>query len=97
MSSTKRKCLTLEERMKALKMLESGRSCRAVATEMGVSKTQKQSVMKRKQEIIEEYDGNLHHDLLATLMEASNQIGDIAMNGEKVKQTKIEDFFFRPS
>lgn len=38
-----------------------------------------------------------HHDLLATLMEASNQIGDIAMNGEKVKQTKIEDFFFRPS
>ncbi|KAH3871965.1 hypothetical protein DPMN_035180 [Dreissena polymorpha] len=37
-----------------------------------------------------------HHDLLATLMEASNQIGDIAMNGEKVKQTEI-DFFFRRS
>ncbi len=56
--STKRKCLTLEDRVKALKMMEAGKSCRSVADEMGVGKTQIQSILKRKREVLEEFEGN---------------------------------------
>ena len=37
--ATKRKCMTLEERVKCLKLLEQGKSSRVVATEMGVGRS----------------------------------------------------------
>lgn len=56
MSTSKRKCLTLEERVKCLKLLESGKSTRTVASEIGVGRTQVQNVLKRKREILDEYE-----------------------------------------
>lgn len=61
--STKRKCLTLEDRVKALKMMEAGKSCRSVADQMGVGKTQIQSILKRKRELLDEYEGNVNTQL----------------------------------
>ncbi len=54
----KRTCLTLEERVRALKMFESGKSTRFVADQMGVGRTQIQNAVKRKREIMEEYEAN---------------------------------------
>ena len=39
MSGTNRKCLTLEERVKCVKIHESGKSSRNVAVEFGVYRT----------------------------------------------------------
>lgn len=58
--ASKRKCLTLEERVKCLKLLESGKSSRVVASELGVGRSQVQNVLKRKREIIDEFEGNGH-------------------------------------
>ena len=41
--------------MKVVKLLDSGKSCRAIASEMGVCKTQIQTIQKRKHEIQESY------------------------------------------
>lgn len=57
-SKVKRKCMTLEERVKCLKLLESGKSSRVVANEFGVGRTQVQNVLKRKREIMDEYESN---------------------------------------
>lgn len=54
----KRKCLTLEERVKCIKLLESGKSSRAVANEIGVGRTQVQNVLKRKRDIMNEFESN---------------------------------------
>ena len=60
--SAKRKCLTLEERVKVIKLLESGKSSRIVADEVGVGRTQIQNVFKRKREILDEYENNCNRD-----------------------------------
>jgi kinesin family protein 6/9 len=62
MSGTKRKCLTLEERNYCVKLLESGKSSRVVAVELGVGRTQVQNVLKRKREILDEYESNGNRD-----------------------------------
>ena len=54
----KRKVLTLEERVQAVKFLKSGKSARSVAEEMGVGRTQIQLINKRKAEIMSDYDAN---------------------------------------
>ena len=54
--SQKRKCLTLEERVKVLQLLDSGRSSRVIASDFGVGRTQVQNVAKRKREIMDEYE-----------------------------------------
>ena len=53
---SKRKCLTLEDRVKVVKLLDAGKRSRVLATEFGVGRTQIQNVAKRKREIMEEYD-----------------------------------------
>lgn len=55
--------MTLEERVKCLKLLEQGKSSRVIATEMGVGRTQVQGVLKRKREIMDEYEGNGNLDI----------------------------------
>ena len=57
-NSPKRKCLTLDERVEVVKLLESGQSSRVIAAKLGVGRTQIQNVCKRKREIMEEYDSN---------------------------------------
>ncbi|XP_052275560.1 tigger transposable element-derived protein 4-like [Dreissena polymorpha] len=56
--SSKRKFLTLEERVKCLKLFESGKSSRVIASELHVGRTQVLNVLKRKREIMEEFESN---------------------------------------
>ena len=55
---SKRKALTLDERHKALTLMENGKSIRAVAQDMGVGKTQIADLLKRKREILSDIENN---------------------------------------
>ena len=50
--SGKRRFLTLEERVKCLILFESGKRSRVIASELCVGRTQVQSVLKHKREIM---------------------------------------------
>ena len=52
MSLSKRKFLSLEDRVKMVRMLDSERSSRIIASEFGVGRTQVQNVAKRKREFL---------------------------------------------
>ena len=52
---SKRKCLSLEDRIKVLHLLDAGHSSRVIASDFGVGRTQIQNVAKRKREILDEY------------------------------------------
>ena len=54
--SQKPMCLTLEERVNVLQLLDSSRSSRVIASKFGVGRTQIKNVAKRKLEIIDEYE-----------------------------------------
>ncbi|KAH3775866.1 hypothetical protein DPMN_177275 [Dreissena polymorpha] len=58
--ASKRKFLTLEERVKVISLLGEGHSCRRVASDLGVGKTQIQSILKRKHEIMDEFEENVN-------------------------------------
>jgi len=58
--ASKRKFLTLEERVKVISLLGKGHSCRRVASDLGVGKTQIQSILKRKHEIMDEFEENVN-------------------------------------
>ena len=60
MASKKWKVLTLDECIKAIKLVESGKSSRKVAEEFGVGRTQIQETLKRKREVIEDYENNFN-------------------------------------
>ncbi len=62
MSVKKRKVLTLDDRVKVIKLLEGGKSTRLVAEEFGVGKTQVQQTLKRKAEFISDYENNVNPD-----------------------------------
>ena len=53
-----RKTLTLEERVKVINMNSSGKSCKKIAEELGVGKTQIQCIMKRKAEVLEDFESS---------------------------------------
>ena len=57
--SRKRKVLTLEERVGVIKMADTGKSCRGIALDMGVGKTQVQHIIKEREEIMRQWkDGD---------------------------------------
>lgn len=56
MSNRKRKILTLEERVKVVKLNEKGDSARKIATLMDVGKTQIQSIIKDKETVINQWE-----------------------------------------
>jgi predicted DNA-binding protein YlxM (UPF0122 family) len=56
MASPKRKALTLQERVEVIKMNESGKSARAIAEHFKVGKTQIQSTIKRKAEVLSDFE-----------------------------------------
>ncbi|KAH3870905.1 hypothetical protein DPMN_034097 [Dreissena polymorpha] len=60
--TSKRKFLTLDERVKVISMLKKGHSCRRVASDLGVGKTQIQNILKRKREILDEFEGNVNSE-----------------------------------
>lgn len=50
--ATKRKVSTLEQRVDAIKLLDSGKPAYKVAEDFGVGKTQIQNLRKRKAEVL---------------------------------------------
>ena len=55
MSSKKRKVLDLAVKLRVVKLSKS-KSCCKIAEEFGVGKTQIQSIVKRKAEVLEEFE-----------------------------------------
>jgi kinesin family protein 6/9 len=58
--ASKRKITTLklEERYEVLKLYDTGKSSRQIASELGVGRSQIQNILKRKSQVIEDYFGN---------------------------------------
>ena len=52
----KRKVLTLEQRVKVLKMADEGKSGRAIAAELQVGKTQVHKIVKDKENLMKEWE-----------------------------------------
>ena len=55
MSLRKRNVLTLEERVSVLNKIKKGQSCRSIAEEIGVGKTQIQNIIKDKEDILKRW------------------------------------------
>ena len=55
----KRKLLTLEEKVQAIKLLDAGKPAYQVAEDFGVGKTQIQSLRKRKAEVLNDFENNV--------------------------------------
>ena len=55
MTSVKRKCLNLEEKVKAIRLHEKGISCKKISVEMGVGKTQIQNAVNNKVDILDKF------------------------------------------
>jgi hypothetical protein len=54
-TSVTRKALNLDDKVKAINMCDGGKSCRAMAEEMGVGRTQIMNILKRKSEILDDF------------------------------------------
>ena len=57
-----RKVLTLFERVEAIKLHDDGKSSRDVAQIMGIGRTQIQQIIKRKSEVLDDYESNVSND-----------------------------------
>jgi IS30 family transposase len=57
-----RKVLTLSERVEAIKLHDDGKSSRDVAQIMGIERTQIQQIIKRKSEVLDDYESNVSND-----------------------------------
>ena len=54
--------LTLSERVEAIKLHDGGKSSRDVAQIMDVGRTQIQQIIKRKSEVLDDYESNISND-----------------------------------
>ena len=54
--------LTLSERVEAIKLHDGGKSSRDVAQIMDVGRTQIQHIIKRKSEVLDDYESNISND-----------------------------------
>ena len=57
-TSVNRKALKLDNKVKAINHCDVGKSCRAVGEEMGVGRTQIMNILKRKCEILDDFENN---------------------------------------
>ena len=57
-ASVNRKALKLDNRVKAINHCDVGKSCRAVGEEIGVGRTQIMNILKRKREILDDFENN---------------------------------------
>jgi transposase len=58
-TSVTRKTLNLDDKVKAINLCDGVKSCRAVAEEMGVGRTQIMNIIKRKSEIPDDFNNNM--------------------------------------
>jgi len=56
MASQKRRALPLEERVQVIKSSERGDSFRSIAERLGVRRTQLQTTIKRKADVLSEFE-----------------------------------------
>ena len=56
--SINRKALKLDNKVKAINHCDVGKSCRAVGEEMCVGRTQIMNILKRKREILDDFENN---------------------------------------
>ena len=61
-SSRKRKVLDLEQRVAVLKKIDSGQSCRKIANELGVGKTQIQGILYDREDITKRWEAGERMD-----------------------------------
>ena len=57
-----RMVFTLSERVEAIKLHDGGKSSRDVAQIMDVGRTQIQQIIKRKSEVLDDYESNISND-----------------------------------
>ena len=57
-TSVNRKALKLDNKVKAINHCDVGKSCRIVGEEMGVGRTQIMNILKRKCEILDDFENN---------------------------------------
>ena len=57
-----RKVLTLPVRVEAIKLHDCGKSSRDVAQIMGIGRMQIQQIIKRKSEVLDDYESNVSND-----------------------------------
>jgi hypothetical protein len=57
-TSVNRKALKLDNKVKVIIHCDVGKSCRAVGEEMGVGRTQIMNILKRKREILDDFENN---------------------------------------
>ena len=57
-TSINRKALKLDNKVKAINHCDVGKSCRTVGEEMGVGRTQIMNILKRKREILDDFENN---------------------------------------
>ena len=69
--ASKRKVLTLDERIKVIELCKT-KSARKVAEELGVGKTQIQSILKCKIELISNFEEN--HEMISRLKKVSMRL-----------------------
>ena len=58
-ASKKRKVMTLDERVRVIKLSNQGDSARKIAASLGVGKTQVQTVIRNKEEILKEWESGV--------------------------------------
>ena len=57
-TSVNRKALKLDNKVKAINHCDVGKSCRVVGEKMGVGRTQIMNILKRKREILDDFENN---------------------------------------
>ena len=67
-----RKVLTLSERVEAIKLHDGGKSSGDVAQIMGVGRMQIQQIIKRKSEVLDNYESNVSNDRKREVLISSN-------------------------
>ena len=61
--SRKRKVLSLAQRLSVIKKWESSKSCRGIAEELGVGKTQIQTIIQERKDIVQKWEAGERPDM----------------------------------
>ncbi|KAH3802345.1 hypothetical protein DPMN_156021 [Dreissena polymorpha] len=89
--SGERKFPTLEERVTCLKLFESGKSSRVIASELCVGRTQVQSVLKHKREIM--WLGyNMLGNIPRSAFSGLTQLKELSLSGNGLESIDAGDF-----
>ena len=85
-----RKVITLSERVEAIKLHDGGKSSRDVAQIMGVGRMQIQQIIKRKSEVLDDYESNVSSDRKRKRHKIDDEL--LTMMVTVKKQCSISDF-----